>query len=164
MERLAQQMSLYAAYHRNRWNRATHFIGVPAIVFALFIPMQWVGLGAGVTLAHAFAGAVLLYYVSLDLALALATAAVVVALLLAAALAAASGAAAGWTWFAVFFVGGWIFQLVGHVFEGRRPALADNVLQIFVAPIFLVAEVVFMLGFKRDLHDTIEASLAQRPG
>jgi uncharacterized membrane protein YGL010W len=162
MDRLAKHMSEYAAYHRNRWNRLTHFVGVPAIVFALFIPMSWVPLG-GVTLAQIFAGAVLLYYLTLDVAIALATAAVVIALLQAATAVAAAGTAAGWTWFAVFFVGGWIFQLVGHVFEGRRPALADNVLQIFVAPIFLVAELYIALGFKRDLVQRMEAYLARRP-
>jgi uncharacterized membrane protein YGL010W len=161
MNRLAQQMSVYAAYHRNRWNRLTHFIGVPAIVFALLIPMGWVHLGGGLTLAHAFAGAVLVYYLTLDVAIGLATALAVIVLLQAAAVAGASGPAAGWTWFAVFFVGGWIFQLVGHVFEGRRPALADNVLQIFVAPIFLVAEVFFALGCKRALLESIEVNLAR---
>jgi uncharacterized membrane protein YGL010W len=163
MDRLSTQMSAYAAYHRNGWNRATHFVGVPAIVFALLVPMSWVELGAGVTLAHAFAGAVLMYYFTLDVPIALATAAVVIALLYAASLAAAAGAAGGWTWFAVFFVGGWIFQLIGHAFEGRRPALADNVLQIFVAPIFLVAEIFFALGLKRGLLERIEADLARRP-
>jgi uncharacterized membrane protein YGL010W len=162
MDRLARHMSAYAAYHRNRWNRATHFIGVPAIVFALLIPMGWVRLGAGVSLAHAFAAAVLLYYVWLDVALGLATAAAVMALLQAASLAGGSGTGAGWTWFAVFFVGGWILQLVGHAIEGRRPALTDNILQIFVAPIFLVAEVFFMLGCKRDLRERVRAAPGDR--
>jgi uncharacterized membrane protein YGL010W len=163
VQTLAQQMTVYAAYHRNRWNRATHFVGVPAIVFALFVPMSWVGLGGGVTLAHTFAAVVLLWYFTLDVAIALATAGVVLVLLGAAALAAAHGTATGWTWFAVFFVGGWILQLVGHVFEGRRPALADNILQIFVAPVFLVAEVFFMLGLKRDLRERMEAAADRRP-
>ena len=35
MKTLDQQMAVYAAYHRNRWNRLTHFIGVPAIIFAI---------------------------------------------------------------------------------------------------------------------------------
>lgn len=163
MDKLARHMSAYAAYHRNAWNRATHFIGVPAIIFALLVPMSWVQLAGDITLAHVFAGAVLIYYFTLDVPIALATSAVVVALLYAASLAAGTGAAQGWAWFAAFFAGGWAFQLVGHVFEGRRPALADNVLQIFVAPIFLVAEVFFALGFKRDLLQRIEADLAEPP-
>ncbi len=160
MKTLDEQMAVYAAYHRNRWNRLTHFIGVPAIIFAILIPMNWVSLGEGVTLAHVFLGAVLAYYFLLDVPLALATAVAVGALFLAAKVAGGAGTASGWMWFGAFFVGGWIFQLVGHVFEGRKPALADNLFQIFVAPIFLVAEAFFALGLKRDLLTKIEGRLA----
>ena len=66
-------MAVYAAYHRNRWNRLTHFIGIPAIIFAILIPMSWVSFGEGVTLAHVFVGVVLAYYFLLDAPLALAT-------------------------------------------------------------------------------------------
>lgn len=160
MKSLDQQMAVYAAYHRNRWNRLTHFIGVPAIVFAILVPMNWVALGDGVTLAHVFLGLVLAYYFLLDVPLALATTAVTCALYYCARLAAGSGYAAGWTWFGAFFVGGWIFQLVGHLFEGRKPALADNLFQIFIAPIFLVAEVFFAMGLKRDVREKIKARAA----
>ena len=160
MKTLDQQMAVYAAYHRNRWNRLTHFIGVPAIIFAILIPMSWVSLGEDLSLAHLFLGAVLAYYFLLDVSLALATAVAVGALFLAAKLAAGTGIASGWIWFGVFFAGGWIFQLVGHVFEGRRPALADNLFQIFIAPIFLVAEAFFALGLKRELLKKIETKLA----
>jgi len=160
MKTLDQQMAMYAAYHRNRWNRLTHFIGVPAIVFALLVPMTWVPIGDGVTLAHLFLGVVLAYYFMLDVPLAMATMVATFALFYAAKLAAGTGFASGWIWCGAFFVGGWIFQLVGHVFEGRRPALADNVFQIFIAPIFLVAEAFFALGLKRDVRDKVEARLA----
>ncbi len=153
-------MAVYAAYHRNRWNGLTHFIGVPAIIFAILIPMSWVSLGEDLSLAHLFLGAVLAYYFLLDVPLALATAVAVGALFLAAKLAAGTGITSGWIWFGVFFAGGWIFQLVGHVFEGRRPALADNLFQIFIAPIFLVAEAFFALGLKRELLKKIETKLA----
>ena len=160
MKTLDQQMAVYAAYHRNRWNRLTHFIGVPAIIFAILIPMNWVSLGDSVSLAHLFLGAVLAYYFLLDAPLALVTAVAVGALFLAAKLAAGTGMTSGWIWFGAFFVGGWVFQLVGHVFEGRRPALSDNLFQIFIAPIFLVAEVFFALGLKRDVRRKIEERLA----
>ena len=159
MKTLDQQMAVYAAYHRNRWNRLTHFIGVPAIIFAILIPMCWVPLGDGLTLAHAFLGAVLAYYFLLDAPLAIATALVSYALFYAARLAAETGIASGWIWAGAFFVGGWAFQLAGHAFEGRKPALADNLFQIFVAPIFLVAELFFALGLKRDVQAKVEARL-----
>ncbi len=162
MKTLDQQMAIYAAYHRNRWNKLTHFAGVPAIIFAILIPMSWIQ-ADGITLAQVFLAAVLLYYLLLDAALALGTAAIAIALLYAAQLAAAAGTAASWIWFGTFFAGGWILQLVGHVFERRRPALADNLFQILIAPIFLVAELFFALGWKRDILRKVEARLSQSP-
>lgn len=160
MKTLDQQMAVYAAYHRNRWNRLTHFIGVPAIIFSILIPMCWVPIGDGLTLAHVFLGAVLAYYFLLDVTLAVATATVSCALFYAAKLAAATGFASGWIWCGAFFVGGWILQFAGHAIEGRRPALADNLFQIFIAPIFLVAELFFALGFRRDVRKKLEARLS----
>jgi uncharacterized membrane protein YGL010W len=155
MKTIEDQMSFYAAYHQDARNKATHFIGVPAIVVSLFIPLSWIRLfevnGLVVTAAMLFA-VVLVYYFVLDVPLGLAMLVVTAILLWIAEGIASLGAAAGWTWFAVLFVGGWILQLVGHVFEGRKPALADNLFQIFVAPIFLAAEVFFALGYKRELQ------------
>ena len=159
MKTLVQQMAIYGAYHRNRWNRLTHFVGVPAIIFSILIPMCWVPLGDGLTLAHLFLAAVLAYYFLLDVPLAVATAVPTCALYYAAKLAAGSGYAPGWTWFGAFFVGGWLFQFAGHAIEGRRPAYFDNPLQIFVAPIFLVAELFFALGLRRDVRAKVEGRL-----
>lgn len=163
MKTLEESMASYAAYHRNRWNKLAHFIGVPAIVFAILIPMAWIDLGAGLNLARIFAAAVLICYFLLDAALALAMTALAAALLYAAERVAGMSAWTGWTSFAAFFIGGWVFQLVGHLFEGRKPALMDNLFQIFVAPIFLVAEVFFALGLKREVWKKVEARLAQIP-
>ena len=48
--------------------------------------------------------------------------------------------------FLTTFVLGWIIQLVGHAIEGKRPALADNILQVFNAPLFLTVEVLASMG------------------
>ena len=37
MRTLTQQLTQYAAYHRDRRNIATHFIGIPMIVLALAV-------------------------------------------------------------------------------------------------------------------------------
>ena len=162
-------MAFYAAYHQDGRNKASHFIGVPMIILSLFIPLAWLRIdiaGMPVTGAMVFAGVVLAYYFVLDVPLALAMLAVNALLIWAGHQIAALGAAQGWAWFAAFFVGGWIIQLVGHVFEGRKPALADNLFQIFVAPIFLAAEVFFALGYKPALHQRVkqraQLSRAQR--
>jgi len=159
MKTLEEQMAVYASYHQDPRNKATHFVGVPVIILSLFIPLAWPHVEIGglvVTAAMAFAGVVLAYYFILDFALGLAMLAVNAALLGLGQLLAAQGALQGWAWFAALFVCGWILQLAGHVFEGRKPALADNLFQIFVAPIFLAAEVFFALGYKPALRDAVQ--------
>jgi uncharacterized membrane protein YGL010W len=159
MKSLEEQMSFYAAYHQDTRNKATHFIGVPVIILSLFIPLAWPAFDAGgvtITAAMVFAGVVLAYYFVLDVPLALGMLAVNAALLWLGQLLAAQGTLAGWTWFGILFVGGWILQLVGHGFEGRKPALVDNLFQIFIAPLFLAAEVFFALGYKPRLHAAVQ--------
>ena len=160
MKTLEDQMAVYAAYHQDARNKATHFIGVPVIMLSLFIPLAWLSIDVGgvtITAAMVFAAVVLVYYFMLDVPLGLAMLVINALLIWAGDRIAALGAAQGWAWFAVLFIGGWLLQLVGHVFEGRKPALADNLFQIFVAPIFLAAEVFFALGYKRDVHDRVQA-------
>jgi uncharacterized membrane protein YGL010W len=159
MKSLEDQMGFYAAYHQDRRNKATHFIGVPAIMLSLFIPLAWLRLEVGgmtLTAAMLFAAVVLLYYFMLDVPLALAMLVFTGLLVYMADGIAAQGVAAGWTWFAILFIGGWALQLAGHAFEGRKPALASNLFQIFVAPIFLCAEVFFALGYKPRLHAAMQ--------
>jgi uncharacterized membrane protein YGL010W len=164
MRSIEEQMSTYAAYHQDPRNKATHFIGVPAIVLSLFIPLAWLRLdigGVAISAAMLFAAVVIVYYLLLDVPLGLAMLVVFAVLAWVGERIAMLGALAGWSGFAVLFIGGWILQLVGHVYEGRRPALADNLFQIFVAPIFLAAEVFFALGYKPALHAAVQAR-AQR--
>jgi len=168
MKSLEDQMSVYAAYHQDGRNKATHFVGVPTIMLSLFIPLAWLRVEVGgvtLTAAMLFAAVVVAYYFVLDVPLGLAMLAVSAALVWLGQVISDQGALQGWMWFAVLFVGGWILQLVGHVFEGRKPALADNLFQIFVAPIFLAAEVFFALGYKPKLHTAVqERALRLRAG
>ena len=159
MQTLEQQMSFYAAYHQDPRNKASHFVGVPMIIFGLFIALGWARLevgGATLTAAMLLAAAVLVWYFLLDVPLALAMLAVNAVLLYLADRVSALPLATGAVWFLVFFAGGWVIQLIGHVWEGRKPALVDNFFQIFVAPIFLAAEVFFALGYKPALHAAVQ--------
>jgi uncharacterized membrane protein YGL010W len=159
MKSLEDQMTIYAAYHQDARNKATHFIGVPIIVLSLFIPLAWLRLdigGVAISAAMLFAAAVIVYYLLLDVPFGLAMLVVFAVLAWIGERIAMLGAVAGWSWFAMLFIGGWILQLVGHVYEGRRPALADNLFQIFVAPIFLVAEAFFALGYKPRLREAVQ--------
>lgn len=160
-----KQMAFYTRYHRSIANKITHFIGVPMIVFSLMIPLQWFEVGIHLTgslnLVWLSLLALFIYYVWLEWRLALLTIFVLVVL----AMVARScfflfPTWQGFAWFAGLFVGGWVIQLIGHLFEGKRPALVDNVTQIFIAPIFLVAEVCFMAGLFEKLEESVQEAAA----
>lgn len=51
----------------------------------------------------------------------------------------------------------WIFQFIGHgVYEGRAPALLDNLIQaIFLAPMFVWLEILFAFGYRPELRSRV---------
>ena len=153
----ARQLATYASYHRDERNRATHFVGIPAIVFSILVPLALARSGNGISAAMVVAVLAVIGWVALDRVIGLAMAVVMLAMLLVAEwIARTYGSTTAWIVFAVFFVGGWIFQLVGHMWEGRRPALADNLFQAFIGPMFIMAEVLIWLGLKPELKTVIE--------
>lgn len=154
MKRLAEQLSSYAAYHRDPRNKLTHFFGVPMVTLSLFIFLDWfrfIHSGVPVSAAWIFFLIVAVYYLKLDLQVGALTLLCSLPLLLAAHFMAQARWGISLFWFLFFFIGGWALQLLGHYFEGRRPALTDNILQIFNAPLFLVCEGLFRLHKRDDL-------------
>ena len=151
-----EQMAMYSAYHRHPRNRATHFIGIPMIVLSLLVMLAFVPVGP-VNATLLFLIAVSLLYLWLDWRVAIPTIVISPALYVLAEWIAALDRVVAWAAVALLFVGGWIFQLVGHAFEGRRPALLDNLFQALVAPMFLTAETMFALGLRRGLESEMEA-------
>ena len=159
MKTLEDQMSFYAAYHQDARNKATHFFGVPLIAFSLMIPLGWLRAdleGFSVSAALVVTALLLLYYLLLDIPIGLASCALFGLMLWGADGLSQAPLGASLVWFLVLFVGGWALQLWGHVYEGRKPALVDNLFQVFVAPIFLAAEVFFALGYKLRLHEAVQ--------
>ena len=66
---IADHMSFYEAYHKHPLNKATHFIGIPMIIYSILVPMSAAGVAIGgttITLAMVFVASVLTYYVVLD--------------------------------------------------------------------------------------------------
>jgi uncharacterized membrane protein YGL010W len=154
----ARQLSIYAAYHRDARNRATHFIGIPAIVFSILVPLALLR-DSGISAAMLVATLAVLGWIALDRTIGLAMLVMIAPMLwIAEWIAGRHGSVTAWLVFAIFFVGGWAFQLVGHVWEGRRPALADNLFQAFIGPMFIMAEVLMALGLKRDLKAVIDGA------
>jgi uncharacterized membrane protein YGL010W len=153
-------MVQYARYHRDRRNIATHMLGVPMIVFGMGVLLSRGQLPAGdsgLSLAWLAWAAATLWYLSrghllLDLAVS-----AVSGLLFALAHLAAAGTVSHWlSWGLGFFVVGWIIQFVGHYYEGKKPAFADDLVGLLVGPMFVTAELLFTLGLARPLAREIE--------
>jgi uncharacterized membrane protein YGL010W len=152
-----RQLATYASYHRDGRNRATHFIGIPAIVFSILVPLALLRFG-GVSAAVLVGLIALAGWIALDRVIGLSMAVMIVPMLFIAESVAGYGSTTAWLVFAIFFAGGWIFQLAGHAWEGRRPALADNLFQAFIGPMFIMAEVLMALGLKQDLKAAIDGT------
>ena len=159
-ELFRRQLATYASVHRDPRNKVTHFVGIPVIVFSLLLILSlWtVDLGGRAwTLSLVVAVVAVLGWMALDLSIGLVMAALAaIAWYAAQMLAGALGSAQGvWIAFIVLFVGGWVLQFLGHHYEGKRPALLDNIFQAFIGPMFLVAETMVALGQRRDLANAM---------
>lgn len=159
MKTLVDQLSNYAAYHRSSRNIATHLVGIPMIVLAVVALLSRPGFvvaGVGLSPAVLVAVVTLLYYLRLDLALGL-----VMTALFGLALWFGTWAAglATSVWLSIGlggFLVGWIFQFVGHYFEGRKPAFVDDLMGLAIGPLFVVAEVLFKIGAFLGVKEQIE--------
>ncbi|MGF0241645.1 DUF962 domain-containing protein [Rhodococcus sp. IEGM1300] len=158
MKSLVDHLSQYAAYHRDPRNIASHFIGIPLIVVAVAVLLsrpQWAGGWLSPAVLASLASVA--FYLRLELRLGL----LMTALLGLCAWAGhvlAQQSTLVWLASGIgMFVVGWAIQFVGHHYEGRKPAFVDDVTGLIVGPLFVVAEVAFLLGMRHDLKEQIEA-------
>ena len=157
---LIDHLSKYAAYHRDRRNIATHFVGIPMIVLAIATltarPTLAAVSGFALTPALLVTLGALAFYFMLDLRYGLAMT-VFNGLALWAGMRFAAQSTSTWLTLGIgLFVVGWIIQFVGHAFEGKKPAFLDDLRGLLVGPLFVVAEWGFLLGLRDDVRKTIE--------
>ncbi|KAG2412092.1 hypothetical protein HFD88_009648 [Aspergillus terreus] len=64
-------------------------------------------------------------------------------------------------WFGGIHVVSWLAQFVGHgAFEGRAPALLDNLVQaLLLAPLFVWMEILFFFGYRPELKKRFDESV-----
>ena len=155
---LVDHLSQYAAYHRDPRNIATHFVGISLIVVAVAVLLsrpQWAGgwLSPAVLVSLASAW----FYLRLELRLGVLMT-VLLGLCVWAGQVLAQQSTLVWLASGVgMFVVGWAIQFVGHHYEGRKPAFVDDVTGLIVGPLFVVAELAFLLGLRHELKERIEA-------
>jgi len=160
MRKAIDLLSQYAAYHRDRRNILSHFVGVPMIVFAVGVMLARPGFSIGSLALSpawiAYAAAAAWYLTRGSLALGVAVSAAVGVLMLLAHQVAYGGLVSWLAWGVGVFLVGWVIQFVGHWYEGKKPAFVDDLIGLLVGPMFVVAEVMFMLGWNKPLLAEIE--------
>jgi uncharacterized membrane protein YGL010W len=153
-------MCQYAEYHRDRRNIATHFVGIPLIVFAIGVLLarpQFLLSGRVLTPAMVLLVLTTLWYLTRgNLVLGVAVSLLNGLLVLLAHQVAGGGMASWLAWGVGSFVLGWIIQLIGHYYEGRKPAFTDDLVGLLVGPMFVVAEWLFSLGWGKSMLAEIE--------
>lgn len=169
MKSLTDQLTNYASYHRDTRNVLTHLVGIPMIVVAIATLMARLSFGShempgvgSVELNLAVLASVLAcaYYLMLDLRYGVVMSALF-ALACQAGTHLAHASQSRWlAWGLGLFVVGWVFQFIGHWFEGRKPAFVDDLIGLIIGPLFVVAELGFFLGLGRQ----VEAEVVRRAG
>lgn len=157
-------MVSYGAVHQNKVNLLTHYIGVPIILASFFVPFTWLSLeegsGALISLNAALIVAAIFgaFYLSLDRKLGMLSIPFLLLCLVAANWIGAMGMKTGGMIAAIGFVGGYVFQFIGHGIEGKKPALLtmNPLFAAVTAPLFVVAEYVRPLGVHRELWKKVE--------
>jgi len=160
MRPLEEQLARYASYHRDPRNIATHFIGIPLIVLSASALLSRPAVSVEswpISPAVLVAGSITVFYFRLD-----ARWGALMAFLLGASLwfGARVAALATPMWLGLgiaAFVVGWVFQFVGHAWEGRKPAFVDDLRGLAIGPLFIVAEALFLAGLMPELRRRIDS-------
>ncbi len=160
MRKAPELMVQYAAYHRDRRNITTHFLGIPLIVFGIGVLLARPGMLLGslvVTPTGVLWVLGAIWYLSRgNLLLGAATTALSGLLFLLAHQVSGGSVAAWLTWGVGAFVVGWVLQFIGHYYEGRKPAFVDDMVGLMVGPMFVTGEFLFSLGMCKPLLEEIE--------
>ncbi|CAM9270446.1 unnamed protein product [Ascophyllum nodosum] len=177
---LEDQFAFYASYHRNKVNRAIHLACIWPILWTTLALMtqlpigklphemlRWLPLRDEAWDLHLGAPVVLIYvivYLVMDPFVGGLASLLVIASYVTSNLWMADGGSAALA--GGLNVAGWLAQFYGHfVHEGRSPALVDNLFQAFLAaPLFVLCEILFELGYKPEMHRRIQARAALNSG
>jgi uncharacterized membrane protein YGL010W len=162
-----RQLAYYANAHRDQVNSIMHMIGNPILFVAVVLPFCLLPVsvfGVHTSAAPLLVIPALILWTAWDVAIGLAIVVTSIPLLFAA------GAIAGhvsvlWVWIIAvgLFVLGWALQIVGHqLFEGKRPTLLDNPVQMLISPMYIFAKLFIALGLRPDLAAALQQSSQQQ--
>ncbi|MEI6893458.1 MAG: Mpo1-like protein [Colwellia sp.] len=165
MKSIEAQLARYKSVHLNQKNINTHFVGVPLIFLAVTLLLSAITFELTIdnffsrpitlhlTLAMLIFSMVALYYMALHRLLGLG---MLIYIFINLSVAQLLSHTEGVLYIALaLFVIGWIIQFIGHYYEQAKPAFIDDLSQFLIGPLFLMAEVYFILGLESALKAKI---------
>lgn len=154
MSKVERLLGEYRESHQNPTNQLIHNIFVPLIFLSaigmlwdvkLPVEMSFLG-GEPLNVAMIVAVFVFAYYLSVSFAVAIGIMSVTVAGMIGCYLY--SGGLSIWTFSLAIFVISWVFQLVGHKIEGKKPSFVKDLEFFLVGPMWVLVKVYNKLGIK----------------
>lgn len=153
--RIDQWLTEYSHYHQNPLNKIIHIICVPLIVLSI-LGLLWSvpvaptvsGPGRWLNFATITVLVISIYYFRLSPRLAMGM------LVAASAFLSIIANAEGWfdiqVWVmsALLFVFAWAGQVIGHHFEGKRPAFVSDLQFLLIGPLWILADLYQRLRIK----------------
>ena len=150
-----QWLDDYGDSHRNRTNKALHWICVPVIAWCVLGLLWSLPVPAGMRALHPAANwgsiavlAALLYYSVLSLRLMLGVLPLLLAFLWSIDEVDRWQAVPLWSICVLLFVLAWIGQFVGHAIEGKRPSFFKDLQFLMIGPLWLMADVYRRAGIR----------------
>ena len=153
MDLLATQLEFYDSCHQNTINQWTHVVGLPMIIVGVMMFFSWIRLdffaAFNTAISWLIVLAILVYYFLLDKKVAAIMALVyIIPNWLVGVIVGQAPSKTSFIVFLVLFVGGWILQFVGHLFEKQRPAFFSSLIQLLIGPIYFVNKLARKLGIE----------------
>lgn len=167
---LEKQLRFYGAYHHDPVNIAIHMTCVPLILITSFLFLTNASLPSFFTLPYLpsnfgifFCTLYSLGYIALDPVAGGVLAPILLGCTVYATHLTSTYGSTANKWSLGVHVFSWLAQFVGHgVYEGRAPALLDNLVQaIFLAPFFVWLEGLFALGYRPELRGRLEKQVEE---
>lgn len=158
-----EQAKLYACYHQNPIARYLRAIGIPMMMLSMMILLGFVHIVIigilNVTLAEIVTIGLLIYYFLLNWRLAFVATPILIFLLWIATLFTDEGPNRFALWaFLVTFALGCVAEFIEYFIEGKRPLGIALFFQTLIAPLFLIAELFFMVGRMQGLKNQVYES------
>lgn len=161
---LVRSFVFYSVYHKNPVNKRIHQITIPLIVWTIMLLLGYVPIYSFESpfdvLSINASFVPLIFYVIMYFIFDIPSALILTPILYGmyvGANAFRDNVPYAWAYGVSLHIVSWILQFMGHgIWEKNRPALLDSLIQAFLmAPIFVLLELVFECGFRKELQEEL---------